>query len=53
MGNINFELSDQQFLLVCGQMSSLSFVQKNFSLGRGNGFGCRGKCGDWVTIAPT
>jgi len=32
-GNINFALSDQRCLLVCGRMSSLAFYQRTFDWG--------------------
>jgi len=41
MGSINFELSEQQYLLVYARMSSLSFVRRTFDWGGGSGFGWR------------
>jgi len=38
-------------LLVWGQISSLSLVQRTFDWDGGIGFGWRGRCRDWGTIA--
>jgi len=38
--------------LVCGRVSSLSFVQRTFDWDGWNVFFCRGRCRDWGAIGP-
>ena len=51
-GQYKLRTTGALLLLVCGRMSSLSFVQKTFDWGGGNIFVWRVRCRDWVTIAP-